>query len=437
MIVMKFGGTSVGSAKNIKHVSSLIEQNDEPVIAVLSAMSGTTNKLVEICNYYYGKQADKAAALIDGLQEKYYSEIKNLLATPSWQQTTMQFVAERMDYIRSFANDIFTTFEEKCILAQGELMSTQMMLNYMHEQNIEACMLPALDFMRIDKNCEPDLDTTKTLLGNLLEANSKHKIYITQGFICRNAYGEIDNLQRGGSDYSASLIGAAMKATEIQIWTDIDGVHNNDPRIVEGTSPVSNLSYEEASELAFFGAKILHPTCVKPAQKADIPIRLKNTMQPDAHGTLINQSIEKNSIKAVAAKDDMYILRISNSRQLPTASFIASVYSICDNYQTVCFVSSFAETSMSICVEDNEHIDEITEEIRQIGNVDMKKDMCIITIVGDLNPQNTAMTTKTTDAMKGCNIQMISFGGSNYSISYVVGSSEKHKAMKELSKTLF
>lgn len=437
MIVMKFGGTSVGSASRIKHVANLIHNSSSPVIAVLSAMSGTTNTLVAIAQSFYKKDKETAFRLISDLETKYISDILELYNTKKWQQATIAFIKDTMKTLRSFSNDLFTNFEEKCVVAQGELMSTQMMVNYLCEKNIAATMLPALDFMRTDKNGQPDMTQTKFLLEKLLNDKSKYSIYITQGFICRNAFGEIDNLQRGGSDYSASLIGATIKANEIQIWTDIDGVHNNDPRIVDGTTSVSQLSYEEASELAYFGAKILHPTCVRPAKQAKIPIRLKNTMQPDSEGTLINYQIDKGIVKAVAAKDNMAILRIYNSNNMSMSAFFASISQLCNNYQTTIFISSCAEASMTICIENNDNIEMIIEDILAVGNVETKRDVCIITTVGDLTPSDKQFIYNTMTAMKTVDIHMISYGGSNYSISYVIGSSKKSVAMRRLSQILF
>ena len=301
MKVLKFGGTSVGSAQRMKDVAKLIV--GEKNLIVLSAMSGTTNSLVEISDYLYKKNPDGANEIINKLSQKYFGHIDELYATEEYKEKARELVTFHFDHIRSFTKDLFTLFEEKVVLAQGELISTGMMNLYLQEQGVNSVLLPALDFMRTDKNAEPDPVYIKEKLNRLLEENAGADLYITQGYICRNAYGEIDNLQRGGSDYTASLIGAAIKAEEIQIWTDIDGMHNNDPRFVKGTSPVRHLHFEEAAELAYFGAKILHPTCILPAKINNIPVRLLNTMQPDAPGTLISNATEKGKIKAVAAKD--------------------------------------------------------------------------------------------------------------------------------------
>lgn len=292
MKVLKFGGTSVGSAQRMKDVAKLITDGEQKIV-VLSAMSGTTNTLVEISDYLYKKNPEGANEIINRLEAKYKQHIDELYSTEEYKQKTLDFVKSVFDYIRSYTKDIFTLFEEKVILAQGEIISTNMVTNYLCEQGVNATLIPALEYMRTDKNSEPDLTYIREKLSAQLEANPGYEIYITQGFICRNAYGEIDNLQRGGSDYTASLIGAAINASEIQIWTDIDGMHDNDPRVVDKTSPVRQLHFEEAAELAYFGAKILHPTCIQPAKYANIPVRLLNTMEPTAPGTLISNDTEK------------------------------------------------------------------------------------------------------------------------------------------------
>ena len=318
MKVLKFGGTSVGSAQRMKNVAKLIV--GEKNIIVLSAMSGTTNSLVEISDYLYKKNPDGANELINQLARKYFNHIEELYNTDEYKVKARELVTSHFDHIRSFTKDLFTLFEEKEILSQGELISTGMMNLYLNEQGVNSVLLPALEYMRTDKNAEPDPVYIKERLLKLLQENPDADLYITQGYICRNAYGEVDNLQRGGSDYSASLIGAAINASEIQIWTDIDGMHNNDPRIVKGTSPVRHLHFEEAAELAYFGAKILHPTCILPAKVNNIPVRLLNTMQPEAFGTLISNELVKDRIKAVAAKDNITAIKIKSA---PCYGFLA------------------------------------------------------------------------------------------------------------------
>ena len=347
MKVLKFGGTSVGSAQRMKDVAKLITDGEQKLV-VLSAMSGTTNTLVEISDYLYKKNPEGANEIINRLESKYKQHIDELYSTEEYKQKTLEFVKSVFDYIRSFTKDIFTLFEEKVILAQGEIISTNMVTNYLCEQGVKAYLIPALDFMRTDKNSEPDLNYIREKLKAQLEAHPGQEIYITQGFICRNAYGEIDNLQRGGSDYTASLIGAAVNASEIQIWTDIDGMHDNDPRVVDKTSPVRQLHFEEAAELAYFGAKILHPTCIQPAKYANIPVRLLNTMEPTAPGTLISNDTEKGKIKAVAAKDNITAIKIKSSRMLLAHGFLRKVFEIFESYQTSIDMVCTSEVGVSM-----------------------------------------------------------------------------------------
>ena len=329
---MKFGGTSVGSPDRMKNVASLITESGDPTFVVLSAMSGTTNSLIEISNYLYKKNPDGANEVINKLEKKYMQHVEELYSTDEYKEKTREFLREEFKYMRSFTKDIFTSFEEKSIVAQGEITSTNMVLNYLQEQGIKATLLSAFDFMRTDKNAEPDAQYIKEKLTAIMTENEGYQIYITQGFICLNAYGEIDNLQRGGSDFTASLIGVALGAEEIQIWTDIDGMHNNDPRIVDETEAIRQLSFEEAAELAYFGAKILHPTCVQPAKYAGIPVRLKNTMDPAADGTIIDNGLIKGKIKAVAAKDNITAIKIKSSRMLLATGFLRKVFEIFETY---------------------------------------------------------------------------------------------------------
>ena len=322
---MKFGGTSVGSAERIKNVAELISNKGKNII-VLSAMAGTTNTLVEISDYLYKKNVDGAKETINNLEMKYKQTINDLYSTETAKEEAYCEIKACFNYIRSLSKDIFTLFEEKEILAQGEIMSTVMMNLYLRENGIKSELLPALDYMKTDKNGEPDTNYIRQRLNNLLDKHEDAEIFITQGYICRNAYGEIDNLQRGGSDFSASLVGAAINAEEIEIWTDIDGMHNNDPRYVENTKPVEKLNFEEAAELAYFGAKILHPTCIQPAKLNNIPVRLLNTLDPNAKGTLIGNDSISNPIKAVAAKDNITAIKIKSGRMLLAYGFLRKVF---------------------------------------------------------------------------------------------------------------
>jgi len=437
MKVMKFGGTSVGSPARMKEVTKLVTKSGEPVFVVLSAMAGTTNSLVEIANYLYKKNPEGANEVINQLERKYRQHISELYTTQEMKEKTTELLTSEMDYLRSFTKELFTSFEEKSIVAQGELISTNMVVNYMQEQGIKAVLLNALDFMRTDKNSEPDPTYIKEKLQAIMEKNEGQQVYVTQGFICRNAYGEVDNLQRGGSDYTASLIGAALNAEEIQIWTDIDGMHNNDPRVVDKTQPVHNLHFEEAAELAYFGAKILHPTCVQPAKYAGIPVRLLNTMDPEAEGTTISNQTEYGKIKAVAAKDNIIAIKIKSSRMLLATGFLRKVFEIFESYQTPIDMVCTSEVGVSMSIDNSAHLGEIVDELKKYGTVTVDTGMCIICVVGDLDWSNIGFETLVMDAMKNIPVRMISYGGSNYNISFLVREEDKKRALQSLSDTLF
>lgn len=437
MKVMKFGGTSVGSPDRMKNVASLITESGDPTFVVLSAMSGTTNSLIEISNYLYKKNPDGANEVINTLEKKYMQHVEELYSTDEYKEKTREFLREEFKYMRSFTKDIFTSFEEKSIVAQGEIMSTNMVLNYLQEQGIKATLLSAFDFMRTDKNAEPDAQYIKEKLTAIMTENEGYQIYITQGFICLNAYGEIDNLQRGGSDFTASLIGVALGAEEIQIWTDIDGMHNNDPRIVEETEAIRQLNFEEAAELAYFGAKILHPTCVQPAKYAGIPVRLKNTMDPAADGTIIDNVLRKGKIKAVAAKDNITAIKIKSSRMLLATGFLRKVFEIFETYQTPIDMVATSEVGVSMSIDNVKHLNDIVDELKKYGTVTVDSDMCIVCVVGDLDWSNLGFETLVLDAMKDIPVRMISYGGSNYNISFLIKESDKKRALQNLSDRLF
>ena len=436
MKVLKFGGTSVGSAQRMKEVAKLINDGEKKIV-VLSAMSGTTNTLVEISDYLYKKNPDGANEVINRLEAQYKKHINELYSTENYKQKTLDTIKAQFDIIRSYTKDLFTLFEEKVILAQGELMSTCMMTNYLLEQGVNVELLPALEFMRTDKNSEPDPVYIKDKLEAQLELHPDADIYITQGYICRNAYGEIDNLQRGGSDYTASLIGAAITSSEIQIWTDIDGMHNNDPRYVENTSPVPYLQFEEAAELAYFGAKILHPTCIQPAKYANIPVRLLNTMDPTAPGTLISNELVQDTIKAVAAKDHITAIKIKSSRMLLAHGFLRKVFEIFESYQTSIDMICTSEVGVSVTIDNTVHLNEIVDDLKKYGTVTVDPNMCIICVVGDLEWTNLGFEANALDAMKDIPVRMISFGGSNYNISFLVKEEDKQRALQSLSDHLF
>lgn len=436
MKVMKFGGTSVGSAQRMKEVAGIVAKEGKNII-VLSAMSGTTNTLLEISDYLHKRNPDGANEIINMLELKYLREIEDLFESKEYKIQTLEVIKSHFDHIRSFTKKVFTLFEEKVIVAQGELLSSVMFTNYLKEQGLNAALLPALEFMRINKNAEPDQNYLREHLNALLQQHQDADVYITQGFMCLNAYGEIDNLQRGGSDYTASLIGAAVKAKEIQIWTDIDGMHNNDPRIVDNTSPVSFLNFDEAAELAYFGAKILHPTCILPAKLEKIPVRLLNTMKPNAKGTTISNKSEKHKIKAVAAKDNITAIRIKSGRMLLAYGFLRRVFEIFESYRTPVDMVCTSEVGISMTIDNNKHLKEILDELKKIGTVSVDRDMVIICVVGDLTWDNIGFEAKVVEALKDIPVRMISYGGSNYNISLLVKAEDKKRSLIALSEQLF
>ena len=436
MKVMKFGGTSVGSAQRMKNVASLINDGEDKIV-VLSAMSGTTNSLVEICGYLSNNNPEGANEVINKLESLYKKHINELYSTEEYKQHTAALIKEVFNYIRSFTKQLFTSIEERIILAQGEIISTNMVTNYLKEQGISAHLIAALDYMRTDKNGEPDAAYIKEKVTEVLANSPKAQIYITQGFICRNINGEIDNLQRGGSDYTASLVGAAIGASEIQIWTDIDGMHNNDPRIVEGTTAVRHLHFEEAAELGYFGAKILHPTCIQPAKFANIPVKLLNTMEPQAPGTTINNDADPGTIKAVAAKENITAIKIKSSRMLLAHGFLRKVFEIFESYQTPIDMICTSEVGVSMSIDNTKHLNEIVHDLKKYGTVTIDHNMCIICVVGDMDWENIGFEARAMDAMRDIPVRMISFGGSNYNISFLIKESDKQRALQALQNNLF
>lgn len=434
---MKFGGTSVGTAERMKGVAKLVTRSGEPTFVVLSAMSGTTNSLVEISDYLYKKNPEGAQEVINQLEKKYMGHIEELYSTEEMKKKTAEFLRKEFNYLRTFTKDTFTSFEEKIVVAQGEVMSTNMVTNYLNEQGVKTVLLDALTFMRTDKNSEPDMPFIKENLDRAMRTHQGYQIYITQGFVCKNAYDEVDNLQRGGSDYTASLIGAAMMSDEIQIWTDIDGMHNNDPRIVDKTDAVHQLNFEEAAELAYFGAKILHPTCVQPAKYAGVPVRIKNTMDPDAEGTVIDNVLVRGKIKAVAAKDNITAIKVKSSRMLLATGFLRKVFEIFETYSTPIDMVTTSEVGVSVTIDKTANLTKIMDELKKYGTVTVDSNMCIICVVGDLDWSNVGFETLVTDAMQNIPVRMISYGGSNYNISFLVREQDKKRALQNLSAKLF
>jgi len=436
MLVLKFGGTSVGSATRMKEVANLINTPERKIV-VLSAMAGTTNSLVEIAGYLYQKNIEAANEQINLLEKNYEQVVKALYSSTKYKEKGLELIKSHFSYVRAFTQDMFTLFEEKAILAQGEMLSTALFHYYLEEQKISSSLISALNFMRIDEEGEPNTTYIKEHIQKELTEQPSTNIFITQGFICRNTYGEIDNLKRGGSDYSASLIGAATNAEEIQIWTDIDGFHNNDPRIVENTKPLSGLSFDEAAELAYFGAKILHPSSVLPAKLANIPVRLKNTMQPDATGTIICNETQKQGIKAIAAKDGITAIKIKSGRMLLAHGFLRKVFEIFETYKTSIDMITTSEVAVSVTIDDTKFLNEIVQDLKKFGTVEVDKDLSIICIVGDFIAESKGYALQIFGALKNIPLRMISYGGSFHNVSVLVNTADKKEALQSLHNTLF
>lgn len=435
MKILKFGGTSVGSASRIKAVANLIT-SEERKIVVLSAMAGTTNSLVSIANYLYKKNNEAAREQIISLEQKYKQVVDDLFKTEAFKQKGKQLIDAHFNTILSFTLNAFTLFEEKSLLAQGELISTALLQYYLSENNIPSVLIPALNFMRTDKDGEPDLFYIKENINREINAHPDTTLFITQGYIARNTFGDIDNLKRGGSDYTASLVGVAVKAEEIQIWTDIDGMHNNDPRVVDNTTSLTHISFDEAAELAYFGAKILHPASVHPAKIANIPVRLKNTMEPEAPGTLITRKTNNTGIKAIAAKDDITAIKIKSGRMLLAHGFMRKIFEIFEVYKTPIDMITTSEVAVSLTIDDTKFENDIVDELKKYGTVEKESDMSIICIVGDFIAESKGYAVTIFKALEKIPVRMISYGGSRHNVSILIDSKHKKEALTALN-TLF
>lgn len=436
MKILKFGGTSVGSPERMTKLLDIINPAEEQIV-VLSAVSGTTNSLVEISGKLLKEDKQGALILINALNEKYNDFVAELLPETEFRAQGQDVVDYYFNFLSTLANDIFTLIEDKVVLAQGELLSTTLYHIYLKSIGVPSVLLPALDFMKIDEDNEPDIPFITAHLQPLLAANAGNKLFITQGFICRNSFGEVDNLRRGGSDYTASLLGAAILAEEVQIWTDIDGMHNNDPRIVKGTKPISHLSFDEAAELAYFGAKILHPQSVFPAQKYKIPVRLLNTMEPSAEGTLISTESEKGKIKSIAAKDGITAIKIQSSRMLLAYGFLRRIFEIFERYKTPIDMITTSEVAVSLTIDFTDNLEQIIEELHAFGTVEIDKDHSIICVVGDFGAEKHGFAARVLDSIKHIPIRMISYGGSNYNISLLIHTEDKTEALRSLHNRIF
>jgi aspartate kinase len=439
MKVLKFGGTSVGSPQRIKSLTNIIDVSQNQIV-VLSAVAGTTNSLVEIAELLYTDRRKEAHGKIDLLHQQYNELIRELFVSDSGLEKAQQLINYHFDLIQSLSNDLFTPIEEKLILAQGELISTTLFHYHLKEINVKSVLLPALDFMKINDDNEPDVPYISQHLFEILKKyDGEDVLFITQGYICRNAFGEVDNLRRGGSDYTASLIGAAINSEEVQIWTDIDGMHNNDPRVVENTSPIANLSFEEAAELAYFGAKILHPQSVFPAQKYNIPVRLLNTMKPEAAGTLISKKGDTNStgVRSIAAKDGITAIRIQSSRMLLAYGFLRRVFEVFERYKTPIDMITTSEVAVSLTIDETTYLDDIVKELEDFGQVSVDTNQTIICVVGTFTSDSKGYAAHVFEGIKHLPIRMISYGGSEHNVSLLIDSDKKIEALRSLHNQLF
>ena len=435
MKILKFGGTSVGSANRIKKLIPLINGNQSKII-VLSAVSGTTNELICYSKLINDSKFQEAQDCLQNLKTKYIKLIDDLFAKESFKKTGYEIINHHFSFIKSYNFKALNLFKEKNILAQGEILSTTLLHCYLNECQIDSVLLSALNFMRIDENGEPILAYIQEMLEKELNQNKSSTIFITQGFICRNSFGEIDNLKRGGSDYTATLIGAAINADEIQIWTDIDGMHNNDPRIIDNTKPIEHLSFDEAAELAYFGAKILHPSSVQPAKDKGIPILLKNTMEPKKRGSKISNQTSGNGVKAIASKDNITAIKIKSSKMLMAYGFIRKVFEVFESYKTPIDMITTSEVSISLTIDSTEMLSEIIEELKKYGEVEINKNLSIICIVGHFISESKGYAHTIFETLRDIPIRMISYGGSKHNISVLVKTEDKNQSQKLLNNIL-
>jgi aspartate kinase len=437
MKVMKFGGTSVGKPERMYAISKLITKDDEPKIVVLSALSGTTNSLTEISNSLSKGERSWAKQQIDALELHYQNFILKLVVTEDAYTKAKAVIAEHFEFLNIILKISYSDALNKDILAQGELLSSKLFSIYLHEQNIAHEWLPALDFMTIDALDEPQIGTIKVKLAQILQRFKETSLFVTQGYICRNAKGEVDNLKRGGSDYSASLIAAAINASVCEIWTDIDGMHNNDPRVVLNTKPVEQLSFEEAAELAYFGAKILHPASIWPAQTYNIPVKLLNTLQPEAKGTLIISDAGSTGVKAVAAKDYITAVKIKSSRMLLAYGFLRKIFEVFEKYRTSIDMITTSEVAVSVTIDNDAYLNKIVKELEIFGSVEVDSNQTIVTIVGNEITETEDVMKKIFETISSIPVRMVSYGGSRHNISLLISRDDKENALQLLNKGLF
>jgi aspartate kinase len=437
MKIMKFGGTSVGKPERMHQVSQLITKDAEPTIVVLSALSGTTNALVGISDFLAKSDKIGATNQIETLEKHYRAFILDLLKSEALRVKANAIIDEHFEFLKITQRISLSDALNRDILAQGELMSTKLFSLYLEQENIEHALIPALEFMRLDLNDEPDLAVIREKIGTILAAHPTKKLFITQGYICRNAKGEVDNLKRGGSDYTASLIAAAVKASVCEIWTDIDGMHNNDPRVVDKTVAIEQLSFDEAAELAYFGAKILHPTCIWPAQQENVPVKLLNTMEPSAAGTVIKKEAGTVGVKAVAAKDGIIAVKIKSSRMLLAYGFLRKIFEVFEKYKTPIDMITTSEVAVSVTIDSDAHLSEIIEELSNFASIEVEKDQTIVSIVGNEIAKTDAILKKLFEAINEVPVTMVSYGGSPHNISLLLPSAYKTKTLQLVNKGLF
>lgn len=437
MKIMKFGGTSVGKPERMHAVADLITAEPEPVLVILSALSGTTNSLVEISQSLLSGHKQQSLAQIRKLRAHYDNFCEQLVSSPQARDEARGVVESHFEFLEIILKISYSEALSKDILAQGELLSTQLFCCYLKEKGVQATLLPALEFMSIDEENEPEIPKIKKRLQGLLQQHKSEKLFVTQGYICRNAKGEVDNLKRGGSDYTASLIGAALNASEIQIWTDIDGMHNNDPRIVDDTFPIEQLSFDEAAELAYFGAKILHPASIWPAQHFNIPVKLLNTMEPKAHGTVITELPSGDGVKAIAAKDGITAIKIKSSRMLLAYGFLRKIFEVFESYKTSIDMITTSEVAVSLTIDDISHLTNIQSELEPFGSIELDFDQTIISLVGNEIATTPSILKKIFETLEPVPLRMISYGGSRHNISILVKGTQKVEALRLLNKGVF
>lgn len=435
MKVLKFGSTAIDTPERLNIVADIVSKNNKCIV-IVSAISGTTSLLEEISDYLYKKNPEGANETISILEKEYQQKIEHTYKNVEIKEKATLFLKEKINYIRSFTKDLFTLFEEKIVLAQGEILSSGIVNLLLQEKGIEAKELSALDFIRIDKKNEPDLSFISSSLTKIL-ADNRSEVYVTQGYICKNAYGEVDNFHFGGSDYTASLIGAAINAEEIQIWTSFDALYGNNSQLMANTSTVHQLNFDEAAELAYFGTKILHPICILPAKMANIPVKLLNIYTPEAKGTLISNDTESGKIKAIAAKDGITVINIKSSRMLLAHGFLRKVCEIFEKHLTSIDMLTTSEVGVSVTIDNAKYLAEITDDLKKLGIVAVDKSMTIISAVGDLDWKNAGLESKVLDSVKDIPVRMISFGGSSCNISFIVKEEDKNRALEALRNTIF